>query len=155
MCLMYRTKRRTPGKGAFKCLNRWSYGERLAKEAFLSTPTRGSKKDSDRTITPAAEAVCVSAQLALPGSPQAKQLCHLHNQLSLGQSYHRQKKVLCLCSRVTSAVSDSATLQTVACQASLSGRGLLQEEYWSILANTGCHTLIEHYISCCPSCQLP
>jgi len=65
---MYRTKRRTPGKGAFKCLNRWSYGERLAKEAFLSTPTRGSKKDSDRTITPAAEAVCVPAQLALPGS---------------------------------------------------------------------------------------
>ena len=93
MCLMYQTKRRTPGKGAFKCLNRWSYGERLAKEAFLSTPTRGSKKDSDRTITPAAEAVCVSAQLALPGSPQAKQLCHLHNQLSLGQSYHGQKRL--------------------------------------------------------------
>ena len=77
-----------------KCLNGQSYRERLAKEAFLSTAARGSKKDSDRTITPAAEAVCVPAQLALPGSPQAKQLCHLHNQLSLGQSCHRQKRRL-------------------------------------------------------------
>ena len=29
-----------------------------------------------------------------------------------------------------------------------------RQEYRSILANTGCHTLLEHYISCCPSCQL-
>ena len=55
------------------------------------------KKDSDRAITPAGETVCVPAHLALPGSPQAKQLCHLHTQLSLGQSCHRQKKVLLLC----------------------------------------------------------
>ena len=32
---------------------------------------------------------------------------------------------------------------------------LSRQEYWSILANTGCHTLLDHYISCCPSCQLP
>ena len=38
-----------------------------------------------------AEAVCVPAHLALPGSLQAKQLHHLHAQLSLGQSCHRQK----------------------------------------------------------------
>ena len=37
-----------------KCLNRWRYGERLAKEAFWSPATRGSGKDSDRAITPAA-----------------------------------------------------------------------------------------------------
>ena len=36
-----------------------------------------------------------------------------------------------------------ATLWTVACQASLSG-GFSRQEYWSILANTGCHTLLEH-----------
>ena len=40
------------------------------------------------------EAVCVLAYLVLPGSPQAKQLCHLHAQLLLGQSCHRQKKSL-------------------------------------------------------------
>ena len=33
--------------------------------------------------------------------------------------------------------------------------GFSRQEYWSILANTGCHTLLEHYISCCPSHQLP
>ena len=32
---------------------------------------------------------------------------------------------------------------------------LSKQEYWSILANTGCHALLEHYISCCPSRQLP
>ena len=50
------------------------------------------KTDSDRAVTPAAEVVHVPAHLALPGSPQAKQLCHLHIQLSLGQSCHRREK---------------------------------------------------------------
>jgi len=67
------------------------------------------KKDSDRSITLVMEAVCVPAHLALPGSPQAKQLYHLHAQLSLGQSCHRQKKKksYIYASRVASAVSDS------------------------------------------------
>ena len=51
----------------------------------------------------------------------------------------------------------------LACQASLSevgggggqGRVFSRQEYWSILANTGCRTLLEHCMSCCPSCQLP
>ena len=47
-----------------KCLNGQSYEERLAKEAFCSPATRGSKKDSDRAITPVAESVCVPAHLA-------------------------------------------------------------------------------------------
>ena len=109
------------------------------------------KKDSDRAITPAAEVV--PGHLAPPGSLQPKQLCHLHAQLSLGQSCHRQKNVLCLCGRVASAVSDSADcgLPRFSCQ----GGGFSRQEYWSVLANTGRHTLLEHYISCCPSCQLP
>ena len=75
-----------------KCLNRQSYGER-------SPATKGSKKDYDRAITLAAEAVHVPAHLAPPGSLQAKQLRHLHAQLSLGQSCHRQKNVLLLCTQ--------------------------------------------------------
>ena len=47
---------------------------------------KGVKKDSDRAKTPAAEAVPVTAHLALPGSPQAQKLRHLHAQLSLWQS---------------------------------------------------------------------
>ena len=46
------------------------------------------------------------------------------------------------------------TLWTVACQASLSV-GFSKQEYWSVLTNTGCHTLLEHYISFCPNRQLP
>ena len=80
----------SPGKGPFKCLKRRSYGERQAKEAFWSPATTGSEKDSERTITSAADAVRVPAHLVPPGTPQAKQLCHLHTQLSLGQSCHRQ-----------------------------------------------------------------
>ena len=37
------------------------------------------------------------------------------------------------------------------CQGGLFSR----QAYWSILASTGCHTLLEHYISCCPSHKLP
>jgi len=55
--------------------------------------TRGSKKESGRVITSAVEAVHVSAQLALPGSPQAKQMSYLHAQLSLGQCCHRPKNL--------------------------------------------------------------
>ena len=32
-------------------------------------------------------------------------------------------------------------------------RGFSRQEYWSILADIGCHTLLEHCISCCPSRQ--
>ena len=31
--------------------------------------------------------------------------------------------------------------------------GFSRQEYWSVLANTGCHTLLEHYISCYSSSQ--
>ena len=35
------------------------------------------------------------------------------------------------------------------------GGGFSRQEHWSILANTGCHTLLEHFISCCPGRQIP
>ena len=35
------------------------------------------------------------------------------------------------------------------------GGGFSRQEYWSLLTNTGCHTLLEHYISCCPSTNSP
>ena len=66
-----------------------------------------------------------------------------------------KKKGLCLCiwGRF-SHIQLFAALCTVACQASLSV-GFSRQKYWSVLANTGCHNLLEHYISCCPSCQFP
>ena len=52
-----------------KFLDGQSYGERLAKNAFRMPATSGSKKDSNRAITPAVEAVRV--QLGSPGQAAA------------------------------------------------------------------------------------
>ena len=144
----------TQARKPSKCLNRQSYGERLAKEAFWLPATRGFKKHSGRPITPAAEAVRVPAHLAQPGSPRPEQLSHLHTQPSLGQSYNRQN-VLRRCTwDCFGHVQFSENLRTVACQASLSV-GFSRQEYWNVLDNTGCYTLLKCYISCCPSHQLP
>ena len=118
--------------------------------------TRGAEKDSERAITPAVEAVCVPAHLAPHGSLQVKQLHQLHAQLSLGQSCHRQKKSCVYAYRVTLVVSNSFRPcrlwpARLLCQ----GGEFSRREYWSLLVNTGFHTLLEHYISCCPSHHLP
>ena len=140
-----------------KCLNGRSYEKRLPKEAFRSPATRGLKKDSDRAITPAVEAVCAPAHLTPPGSPQAKQLHHLHAQPPLGQSCHRQKKSCACAHRVTLVVSNSLpSCRLWAARLLCQGRRFFsRQEHWSLLANTGCHALLEHYISCCPSHHLP
>ena len=67
----------------------------------------------------------------------------------------KKSKALCLCMQGRFChIQLSATLWTVACQSSLSG-GFSGQEYWSTLANTGCHTPLERSISCCLSHQLP
>ena len=102
-------------------------------------------------MTPAVEAVCVPAHLTPPESWQPKQLHHLHAQPSLGQNCHRPNKqtnkVLHLCTQGRfGPVQLFVALWTVACQASLLGQ-FARQEYWNVLANTGCHTLLEHCIS--------
>ena len=139
----------TQAREPSKCLNRQSYRERLAKGAFWLPATRGSKKDSHRAITPAAKAVRVPAHLAPPGSPQAKQLRHLHTQLSLGTTA-QAKKVLHLCAQGHfGCVRLLATLKTVARQASLSGSGVLQArmlermgQYWLPCPSRALHFLL-------------
>ena len=153
MCLMCRTTEKDPRQGS-----RLSAGMgRATEEDWSKRPSdhqlqEARKKDSDRAVTPAAEGVHVPANLALPGSLQAKQLCHLHAQLSLGQSCDRQKNVLYLCTQGHFSSVQLCRLWSVRllCQ----GGEFSRQEYWSVLANTGCHALLEHYISCCSSCQL-
>ena len=84
--------------------------------------TRGSKKDSARAITPAAEAVHVPALLVLPGSPQAKHLhltltLTLHTQPSLGRAATGKKKSCIYVDRVTLVVSNSLQPQRGVLQA--------------------------------------
>ena len=129
--------------------------EKTGQKGLLIVSYQRLKKDTNRTIIPAVEAVHVPTHLAPPRSLQPKQLHHLHTQHSLGQSCHKQKKFLHLCMQGHfSCVQLFVALWTVACQACLS-REFSREEYWRVLANTGYHTLLEHSISCCPTCQLP
>ena len=90
----------------------------------------------------------------LQGPYKPSKLCHLHAQLSLGQNRHRQKKSCVSAHRVALVVSDSMRPCRLWPARLLSGRFSRQED-WSVLANTCFHTLLEHYISCCPIHQLP
>ena len=92
------------------------------------------EKDSDSAVTPVAEVVCVPALLTSPGSPQAKQLRHLHaHQLSLGQSCHRQKKPCAYACRVASVVSNSLR----SCRLCLPGFSVREVLQARILERTG------------------
>ena len=83
-----------------------------------------------------AEAVHVSEHLALPESPQAKQLCHLHAQHLLGQSCHMQKRSCVYVHRVTLVMSNFLQLcrlwpARLLCQGLSPGKN--PGVYWPIL----------------------
>ena len=117
--------------------------------------TRGLKKDSERAITLVVEAVRVPAHLVPPGSPLPKQLRHLHAQLSLGQSCRRQKSLASVHAGLLWSCPTLQPCRLWPARLLYQGRGISRQEYWSVLANTGCHTLLDYYISCCPSHQPP
>ena len=145
MWLMLRTTEKDPRQGS--PISAWT--GRVTEKDWPKRPSdhqlQESWKKTDRAITPAAEAVRVPAHLEPPGSLQAKQLHHLHAQLSLGESCHRQKNKSCFYAcRVASVMSDSLRPcrlwpARLLCQ----GGGFSRQECWSVLANTGCHTLLE------------
>ena len=100
-------------------------------------------KKTDRAITPAAEAVHVPARLSPPGSLHSRQLHQFHTQPSLGQSCHRQKMSCIYALKIASVVSNylwpsELWPARLLCQ----GGRFSRQEYWSILTNTGCHTLL-------------
>ena len=94
----------------------------------------------------------------MPHSPNSssQQLHHIDAQLSLRQSCHRQKIFCIYAHRVASVEFNSLRPcrlwpAMLLCQ----GKGFCRQEYWSLLATTSFHTLLEHYISYYPSCQPP
>ena len=83
---------------------------------------------------------------------EPKKLWHLHAQHSLVQSCCRQKMSCIYACRVASVMSYPLGLCGLwparhLCQWDSPGEN-------TGLATTDCHTLLEHYISCCSSCQL-
>ena len=152
MCLMHRTEKGAQAREFSKCLNGRSYGERLAKDAFLSPATRGSKKDSDRAVTPAAEAVPVPAHLVPPESP-ASQAAAPPVRSTLTRAELPQAKKSLESMHEGSLWSCPTLCDPVDC--GLSGQGILQARILEHIAQYWLRTLLEHYISCCPSRQLP
>ena len=91
MCLMHPKTEKDPRQGSPLSASTGRATEKdWAKSPSDHQLQEAQKKDSDRAINPVAEAVHVRAHLVPPGY-------HLHAQLSLGKSCHRQKNVLCLC----------------------------------------------------------
>ena len=93
------------------------------------------KKDSDRAITPVAEAIHVPAYFAPPGSMEPKKLRHLHAQHSLVQSCYRQKMSCIYACRVASVMS--YLWDSVGCgRPGISVSGILQVRIldWPLLA---------------------
>ena len=127
--------------------------EKDAKEAFELPATRGSKKHSDRAVTPAMRAACVPATWRCQGlatsQAAAPPSCSTLTRAELPQAKER------LVSTCTGSLWSCLTLcNLVDCGLpgfSVQGRGFPRQEYQGVLANTACHTLLAHYISCCPS----
>jgi len=151
-CLTHQTIEKSPSQG--RSLSTWT-GRAMEKD-WPKRPSdcqlkRAQKKDSDRAITPVAEAICVPAHFAPPGSPQAKHLCHLHTQLSLGQSCHRQKKKKYLASICAGSLWSYPTLcNPVDCGLpGFSARGVLQArilectgQYWLPYSSRALYSLL-------------
>ena len=72
-----------------------------------------------------------------------------------GRAATGNKKVCIYAHRVAAIVSDSLrpcrlSSARLLCQGGVFSR----REYWSVLASTGCHTLLERYVYCRPSHRL-
>ena len=98
MCLMHRTTEKDPRQGS-----PLSAGMGGATEKTLTGPEVLPRRRS------------VSLNTWPPGAPQAKQLLHLHAQLSLGQGCHRPKKKSLVFMRAGSRRSCQTLCDPVAC----------------------------------------
>ena len=142
-------------RGPSRCLNGRSYVERLAKEAFWSPATRSWKKASVRALTPAMEEY-VSLHTSRRQGPRKPNSCTTFTlNPRWGRAATGEKRSCVYEHRVASVVSNSTRPCRLWPARLLCQRGLSRQECWSVSANTGCHTLLEHYISYYPSCQLP
>ena len=114
-----------------------------------------TRKKTDRAIITAAEAVRVPGTWHRQGPCKPSSCTTFTLNSHWGRAATGQKNLASVC-RMASVVSDSLQpcrlwRARLLCQ----GGGLSRQGHWSVLANTGCHTPLEHYISCCPSHQLP
>ena len=107
----------------------------------------------ERDITTDSQDVKESGEEPRKGNPLSVWCCATFTRNShWGRAATGIKKCWVYAHRVASVVSDYLRPCTVV---SLSETGFSRQKYWSVLVDTGCHTLLEHCISCCPSLQPP
>ena len=111
------------------------------------------KKDSNRAITPVwRQSLSLHTCHQGPCNPSSWATFMLNphwGRAAVGKKSHvsMYAGLLQLCPTLCNPVDCSLPCFSV--------RGFSRQEYWSVLANTGCHTLLEHHMSDYPSCQPP
>ena len=92
-------------------------------------------------MTPVVEAVHVPAQLAPPGSPQAKQMPTFTLNSHWGRADTGKKSLVCMHTGSLQLCPNLCDLVDCGLSGfSIREGGFSRQEYWSVLANTGCHT---------------
>ena len=105
-------------------------------------------------MTPAVEAVRVPAHSAPPGSPRPSSCATFTLGSSWGRAATGKEGLASMHAgslQSCPTLCDPGDCARLLCQ----GGGFSRQEYWCVLAKTDCNTLLEHYISCCPSSQPP
>jgi len=98
----------------------------------------------------------MSLQTLCCQGPHKPSICPTFTLNSHWDRLPQAKEVLCLCTQVFLVESDSLwPCGLWPARLLCHWGGFYRQEYWSVLANTGCHTLLEHCVSCCPSLQIP
>ena len=153
MCLKHRTTERDPRQES-------PLGAQMGEAVEKDWP----KRPSSHQLQEAGKRLCQDRNICSGGSPcpcslgstnvRANQAAAPPSCSTLTGAEPPQAQKSCVYARgVTSVVSDPC--DPVDCGLpGFSVRGF-SRHYWSALANTGCHTLLEHCISCCPSRQPP
>ena len=133
MCLTHQTTEKDPRQGSPLSSRMDGAMEKTGQRGLLIAATRGSNKDTNRAISPAVEAVCVSAHLALPGSPKPSTCTSFMLNSHWDRAAAGKKSCVCVC-RVASVMSDS--LKTCLPGFSVRERGSAGKNtgvYWPIL----------------------
>ena len=160
MCLTRQTTEKDPGQGrplsAPLGADQVELWENTGQRSLLIARYKRlkKKKDSDRAVTPAADAVCVPAHLVPPGH------CPPSNcaTFTLNSHWGRAVRQNNLASVHAASLRPCLTLcDPVIC--GLPGFSVREgsspgKNTGAVLASTGCHALLEHYISCCPNRHL-
>ena len=156
MCLTCWTTEKDPRQGSPQSAWMSRAMEKTGQTGFLITSYKRLKKrlwEGHNSYGGGSQCPCTLGAARVPTSQAA--VPPSHSTLA-GAELPQANKSCVYVLRVASVMSNSLWhcrlwLARLLCQ----GGEFSRQEHWSVLANAGCHPLLEHYMSCCPRCQLP